>query len=173
MVPQSTLITAPSVEFGKLISACEQALGRSVCEGVDNTSKKLTDAERFLSILSAMKDSNSPVGLPPHLLAHVSFSVLTIAGELDMADILEVCSGMPFCYTGTKARGVVMLVITGTLTQWRDAVVSGSGANQVSSVRMGFNQIHNLFVGHGLGPIWNDYEQKPLNDGYTLLEFKP
>lgn len=172
MIPQSTLINAPSVDFSTLINAADKVLGRSVCEGVDKTSKNLSDAERFLSILAALKDVQSPVGLPPNLLTHVSFSVLTMASDLDMMDILESCSGMPFTQTETTMRGVVLAVISGTLQQWRDAVVTGAQEHQQPNVRVGFNQIHNVFVAAGLGSCWNSYEQKPLNTGYTLLEYK-
>ena len=171
MVPQSTLINAPSVDFGTLINAADQVLGRSVCAGVDSTAKKLSDAERFLSLLAALKDIHSPVGLPPNLLTHVSFSVLTIASELDMLDILEACSGMPFTQTETTMRGTVLAVISGTLQQWRDAVVSGSQEHQQPNVRLGFNQIQNVFVGAGLGSCWNNFEQKLLHNGYTLIEY--
>jgi hypothetical protein len=172
MVPQSTLVTAPSVQFGTLISICEQAMDRSVCKGVDNTSKHLSDAEKFLSILASLKDITSPVGLPPNRLTLVSFSVLTIASDLDMLDILEACSGMPFIQTETSMRGMNLSIISGTLHQWRDAVVSGSHSKQ-PNVRLGFNQMHNLFVGVGLGQVWNKYEQQPLDKGYKLIEFKP
>jgi hypothetical protein len=169
---RSTFIAQPSVAFPVLLQACDEVLGHAVTHGVDNTAKNLSDAERFLSILAAMRNAEAPVGFPPNLLTHVSFSVLTIADKIDMMDILEACSGMAFTHTETKLRDVLVVVITGTVRQWRDAIVTGTNHNQLV-LREGFNQIHNLFVAAGLASVWNDYEQKPQDDGtYLLIEYK-
>lgn len=172
MTPHSIFVAHPAVAFETLLRACQETLDHSVTRGVDNTSKKLSDAERFLSILSVMQDVDSTVGLPPNLLTHVSFSVLTVATELDILDILEACSGMPFIHAETKLRGTLIAVITGTMQQWRDAIVTGTQHKQ-SIIRAGFNQMHDLFVQVGLCSIWNDYEQQPEDDGtYKLIEYK-
>lgn len=173
MIPRSIFVAQPAVAFPVLLQACDEMLVHKVTQSVDDTVKRLSDSERFLSILAAMSDSQALVGLPPNLLTHVVFSVLTVATDVDMLDILESCSGMPFTHTETKARGCVIAVITGSLQQWRDAVVTGTKHNQMT-IRSGFNQIHDLFVQAGLCSIWNDYEQKPQDDGtYTLIEYKP
>ena len=169
---RSTFIAQPSVAFPVLLQACDEVLGHKVTHAIDNTEKNLSDAERFLSILAAMRDANAPAGLPPNLLTHVSFSVLTVADGCDMMDILESCSGMAFTHAETKLRNVLVVVITGTVQQWRDAIVTGTNHSQ-ATVRAGFNQMHDLFVQAGLVSVWNDYEQKPQDDGtYLLIEYK-
>lgn len=173
MTPRSIFIAQPAVAFDSLLMACSETLDYNVTNGIDSTEKKLSDSERFLSILAAIRDPEAPAGLPPNLLTHVSFSVLTISSDVDMMDVLEACSGMAFTYAETKFQGVLVAVITGTMQQWRDAIVTGT-KHQQATIRIGFNQMHDLFVQVGLGSIWNDYEQKPQDDGtYTLLEYKP
>lgn len=169
---RSVFISQPAVAFPVLLQACDEVLGHKVTHGVDNTAKKLSDAERFLSILAAIRDAEAEVGFPPNLLTHVSFSVLTVADQADMMDVLESCSGMPFTHAETKMRGALVAVITGTVQQWRDAIVTGTNHIQ-PSIRAGFNQIHDLFVQVGLSAVWKDYEQKPNDDGtYLLIEYK-
>lgn len=169
---RSTFIAQPAVAFPVLLQACDEVLGHKVTHGVDNTAKNLSDAERFLSILAAMRNVAAPVGFPLNLLTHVSFSVLTIANEVDMMDILESCSGMPFTQTETKMRNVLVAVITGTVQQWRDAIVTGTNHEELA-IRAGFDQMHDLFVQVGLASVWNDYEQKPQDGGsYSLIEYK-
>jgi hypothetical protein len=169
---KSIFIVQPAVAFPALLQACSEVLDHPVTTGVDQTSKRLSDAERFLSILAAMQGAGAKVSLPPNLLTHVSFSVLTVAAEADIIDILECCSGMPFMPAETKLRGALVAVLTGTMQQWRDAVVTGSLHAQ-PVIRQGFNQVHDLFVRVGLSSIWNDYEQRPQDDGtYLLLEYK-
>jgi hypothetical protein len=171
MTPKSIFIAQPTVEFPVLIKACAEILNHNVSAHVDKTIKNISDSERFLSILSAMRDERAGVGLPPNLLTHVSFSVLTVATEADMLDILESCSGMAFTHTETKIRSVLAAVISGTMQQWRDAIVSGTG-HALPSIRTGFNQIHDLFVQQGLAALWNSFEQKPQSDGtYKLIEY--
>ena len=90
-----------------------------------------------------------------------------------MMDILEACSTMAFTYAETKMRGCLVAVITGTIQQWRDAIVTGTQHSQ-ATIRGGFNQMHDLFVQVGLYQIWSDFEQKAQDDGsYTLIEYKP
>lgn len=166
----SIFIAQPSVSFDILLQACADTLDHKVTGGVDNTAKRLSDSEKFLSILAAMRDAQATASLTPNLLTHVSFSVLTIANDVDMIDILEACSGMAFTYTETQVRGGLLAVITGTMQQWRDAIVTGSQHSQLA-IRAGFDQLHDLFVQVGLGSVWKDYEQAPLKDGtYRLIE---
>lgn len=173
MIPHSVFVAQPAVEFDILLATCNKTLDYKVTTGIDTTARKLSDSERFLSILAAIRDPEAPAGFPPNLLTHVSFSVLTVSSDDDMMDILESCSGMSFTYAETRVRGVLVAVITGTMQQWRDAIVTGT-KHQQSTIRAGFNQLHDLFVQVGLCSIWNDYEQKPQDDGtYVLLEYKP
>ncbi len=118
-----------------------------------------------------MRDERAPVGLPPHLLKHVSFSAFIGADERDMLEILQL-SAMPFVVVETIARGVQAAVVTGTLDQWRDAVVSGCSRGVPSPVRCCFNKLHGLFVAAGLN-VWRDYTPQGTPDQtFLLLEDK-
>lgn len=166
--PQSILVSAPGVNFDELISACVQSLSHSVTTEIEETFRKLTDAEKFLSILNHLKETEYL-----RLLDHVSFSVLTLAEYADMVDLMEVCSGMPVIQTESKMRGALVAIITGTLKQWREAVVIGSNHPE-PSIRSGFCQIHDLFVQAGLHSVWNEYEHQMRDDGtYGLIEYQP
>jgi len=118
-----------------------------------------------------MRDEKAPAGFPPHLLRHVSFSALIGADERDMLEILQVAS-MPFVAVETIARGVQIAVVTGTLDQWRDAIISGCAKGVPTSVRHCFNKLHGLFTAAGL-KVWPDYSSRPNHDQtYLLLEDK-
>ena len=117
MLPNAVLIQQPVVDFSTFLAVTNQALGYSPSAGVDGCRRQLHDAEKFTSCLSAMKDGNASVSLPPHLMAHVSFSMLVMAEDGDMQDTLEYCAGMPFVRADTLMRGVSVAVITGTLSQ--------------------------------------------------------
>lgn len=173
MIPQPILITQPAVNFAQLASLTHQALGYSVTQSTDGYHRKLSDAEKFISSLDALRDPDAPVGLPPELLAHVDFAVLIAAIDRDMQDILSICSGMPFVVNDTTARGIQIAVIKGNLQQWRDAVAGGCSDRTQPMVRAGFNNIHRMFIEADLGSVWCDFTttRRPDNT-YLLLEDK-
>jgi hypothetical protein len=118
-----------------------------------------------------MRDERAPVGLSPHLLKHVSFSAFIGADERDMLEILQL-AGMPFVVVETIVRGVQAAVVTGTLSQWRDAVVSGCSRGVPTPVRHCFNKLHGLFIAVGLN-VWGDYTPRSAPDQtFLLLEDK-
>jgi hypothetical protein len=115
-----------------------------------------------------MKNQNAPVGLSPNLLSHVSFSILLATNERDLMDILECCSSMSFTTADTIARGIQAAVVTGTLSQWKTAVLSGCHETTEPSVRFLFNKILAQFEGANLG-VWSDCSRKNHREDNTLL----
>jgi hypothetical protein len=172
MMPDAVLIQVPSIDFRTFIGLSHKVLGRSPATSSDACRRELSDAERFLSCLAAMRDERAPVGLSPHLLKHVSFSAFIGADERDMLEILQLCAGMPFVVVETIVRDVQAAVVTGTLSQWRDAVVSGCAKGVPTPVRHCFNKLHGLFTASGLN-VWGDYTPRSSPDQtYLLLEDK-
>ena len=172
MQPKVLLVTTPSVDFRAFLGACVQVLGYSPATAADASPRDLSEPEKFLSCLASLRDQQAPAGLTPNLLSHVSVSAVGGADERDMLDILERCAGMPFVTAETLARGVLAAVITGTLSQWRDAVAAGSVREAEPSVRAGFNKVYGLFCGVGLN-VWSDYRAREAPDCTLLLEYKP
>jgi len=172
MMPSVVLISVPSIDFRTFIGLSHKVLGRSPAASSDACRRELSDAERFLSCLAALRDERAPAGLSPRLLSHVSFSALVGADERDMLDILQCCAGCPFVVVETVVRGVQAAVVTGTLSQWRDAVVSGCSKGIESSVRHCFNKLHGLFIAAGLN-VWGDFQTRQAPDQtFLLLEDK-
>jgi len=168
--PSAILISQPLIDFGTFIGLSHKMLGRSPASASDACRRELSDAERFLSCLAAMRDDKAPVGFLPSVLAHVSFSVLVAADERDMLEILQLAN-MPFVTAETLARGVLAAVITGTLGQWRDAVKSGSSPTAEPAVRYCFNKIYGLFNATGLN-VWGDFRPREAPDQTFYLEDK-
>lgn len=166
------MVQVPSIDFNTFIGLTHRTLGRNLAESVDASRRNLADAERFLSCLAAIRDERAPAGLPPRLLTHVSFSALIGADDRDMQDILQCCAGMPFIATETIIRGTQVAVVTGTLAQWRDAVVSGCVAGIAPTVRHCFNKLYGLFCSVGL-KVWGEFHTHQTPDKtFLLLEDK-
>jgi hypothetical protein len=97
--------------------------------------------------------------------------VFVVAEERDMRDILECCSGMSFVTADTLITRVQAAVVTGTLAQWRDAVVAGFVREAEPTVCAGFHKIHGLFLGMNLD-VWSDYDTRAAAEGTFFMEKK-
>ena len=170
MPVEAVLITGPAIDFTTLLSLAHHAFGYNIAGNADASHRKMVDAEKFLSCLAAFKEEDGEV--TPSLLSHVSFSVLVIADESDLLSILDRTSGMSFVRGETTAANVNVAVITGTLAQWRDAVVSGTDETTPPIVRTCYSKILLLFDRAGLTSVWNNFERHtaPDHSGF-LLEY--
>ena len=170
MKPNAALVNRPSIDFKTFLGLTYQATGRSVSSKADASTRDLSDAERFLSCLAAIRDPDAAPGLVPSLLTHVSFSIFVAADDVDILDILQ-ATGMPFVMADTIVNNAKIAVITGTLAQWRDAVTSGSTPSVLMPVRQCFNKIYALFEAAGLD-VWTGFRAKSAPDQTFYLEDK-
>jgi len=166
--PEILIVQRPDVDFPAYLAIAMKVLGHSPASAADASSHRLTTASRFLSCLSAMKNSEAGVGLNPKLLAHVMYSVLIVADELDVLDVMECTGGMPFVSTETIARGVLLAIMSGSLAQWKLAIVAGSTPEMTPGVRYAFNQIQKQFQSEGIN-LWAGYRQQQAADNVTYL----
>ena len=164
MLVETALIVGPAIDFTTLLSLAHEALGYDIAGVADTSPRKLSDAEKFLICLAGLKDESAEV--TSNLLSHVSFSVLVIAEERDLLDILERTSGMAYVRAETKARDVNVAVLSGTLAQWRNAVASGTDETTSVTVRTCFSKILLLFDSIGLTSVWSNFERTADRSGY-------
>lgn len=169
MITDAILIQQPAIDFATFLGLAHKMLDYHLSEKADSSRRDLHDGEKFLTCLAAMEDRNAHVNVTPdsHLVHHVSFSVLIAIDERDMTKVLELCATMPFVVSETMVRGVQMGVITGTLGQWRDAVVAGCRPNVEHSIRTLFNKILTLFEAVNLN-MWGHYNRKSVGNTFLL-----
>jgi len=168
MKPEAIIICRPEVDMSTFLGIALKVLGRSPVATADASGLQLSDTGRFLSCLASLRNSRAGVELNPKLLPHVSFSILIVADESDMMDILECAAGMPFVVAETTLRGVLLVVVTGTLAQWKAAVLAGSSPDVIPTVRYVFNRLYGLFKDEQLD-LWGDFRQYPAHDQVTFL----
>jgi hypothetical protein len=65
MMPDAVLIQVPSIDFRTFVGLSHKVLGRSPAASSDACRRELSDAERFLSCLAAMRDERHPWGCRP------------------------------------------------------------------------------------------------------------
>jgi hypothetical protein len=171
MSVEAVLINSPAIDFTTFLSLAYEAMGYNLAGAADASHKKLTDPEKFLSCLAALKDQSGEI--TPKLLPHVAFGVLVVAEERDLPDILDMTSGMSFVRAMTVPN-VEIVVISGTLLQWRHAVAAGTNEAAPPIVRTCYSKILMLFDRAGLTSTWNDFERRmaPDHSGFLLEDNK-
>ena len=90
MPVETLLIISPAIDFTTLLGLAHDALGYDIASVADASPRELSDAEKFLVCLAALKDESAEITF--NLLSHVSFSVLVIAEAVNHdapADILR------------------------------------------------------------------------------------
>ena len=165
MPAETVLIIAPAIDFTTLLGLAHDTLGYDIASAADASPRKLSDAEKFLVCLAALKDESAEIAF--NLLSHISFSVLVIADERDLLEILE-RAGMPFVCAETKARDVNVAVLSGTLVQWKNAVAAGTHEDAPVTVRTCFSKILLMFDCVGLTSVWSNFERQADCGGFYL-----
>jgi hypothetical protein len=167
MPVEAVLVSSPAIDFTTLLSLTYQALGQNIGNTADASHRKMVDAEKFLSCLAVLKDRSGEI--TKEILSHVSFSVLVIADECDLADILDATSGMSFVHS-VPTPNIGIVVVSGTLQQWHDAVASGTKETALPTVRACYSKILLLCDRAGLTSVWSDFDRRMAHDhnGFIL-----
>lgn len=168
MKPDCRIVGTQVVDWDSFLRVAVQVLGRSPAQNSDNCLRQIAPSERMTSVLAALKNPEAEPSLDPRFWGHLVFTVLVVAGEEDLQDIVEICSEMPFTKCETMVRGVDLGVITGRFSQWQHAVVCGSQPDVELSVRMFFNNLYGQFQTHGVGQAWANLELKDAKIGFYL-----
>ncbi len=166
MTPEVALIQQPAIDFGALLTIASQALGYSPAAAGDASPRNLSPVERYLAALAAMHDEGASVEPQPGLLDHVSYGVLLAATQADTLDLFACTAGMAHQFAETVRPDVLLSIISGTLGQWRSAMLCGT--NRTPNSRAACCKIIGLFERVGLGSVWNDYTRKPVVGGFLL-----
>jgi hypothetical protein len=162
----AVLISEPSIDFATLLGLTHEALGQNVAEAADVSHRKLCPSEKYLTCLATMADSQSII--TPRLLSHVSFGFLVVVDTHELIDILNVAVGMSFVSVPTLMAGCDIIIITGTLAQWRDAIASGTSKATQPTVRACYSKILWIFDQMGLSTVWKDFDRSSDRGGYYL-----
>ena len=164
----AVFIAKPCFDFNSFLGITGSALGYSPAGASDASVKKLSDAERFISCLAAVRDSEALAGFQEGLLTHISYSILLAAPESAILDILSYVSGMSFIVVNTVVRGASIIILTGTIEQWKNAIADGLSCK--SKVRAYYTILYRLFIQERLN-VWKDYRVNTGRDKCLLLTY--
>jgi len=144
-----SLVQFSMLDLGKVLPLGRAAFDRNIAESADNAGYE--PPLHHMLCIASLKDMSvkTAADVAPYFnLFHAGF--LVAADERDLAEIFEVAS-MPCITTESLERGWFVSFISGSLSQWRDAMLRGSQRKVSREVRHTYNQIYTEFRNIGLG----------------------
>lgn len=165
------LVQLSSLDLSTFLPIGRKVLDRSLSEKPDNAglNPPLNHMLCVASIKSKDIKANAAACKPYLNLFHAGFLIASY--DRDLPEILEI-AGLPSVTTESVERSLMLTFISGSLSQWRDALLRGC-QNEVSrGVRDIYNSVYREFKRIGIGPAFdfNQFENK--KDRTFLLENK-
>lgn len=175
MDDQITLIGMNTVAWQEYLSLTSEWFGHSPSKGVDACPSKLTDFAKYTASLGEFLvgkelDAKRTLRERGPWLQHTFFTFMFIASDAIVLKVAETTDLSVLSAKAEEGRGVV---VSGTLEQWRDAVVLCCGVHSNKRLRSIFNQIKQIFDQMGLQDVFFEFRPKDAGDGTFLLEYKP
>lgn len=155
-MPAFQIITEPKINWPRLYSLSRMALDRSISASCDSLPYEPKPGEQYIRSLMGL---NEPDGEDwnPALYGHLCYGAAWVGTHAESLATVTCCPGMAIELT--PAAGEQLLgIVTGSLGQWRDAIVCGTNHRGLG-IQEAFCQLMRAFELRGLGPVWRDYHK--------------
>ena len=159
------LITRPAIDFHTFLDVGQKVMGYSLAVASDASSREVADAEQLLRLSGC---DPSTKGDPWNRLPDCSPTSRSRLCSSRMTRHARYSGVLRGCrlQRPKRSHGNQVAVVSGTMTQWRDAVKAGSFLGEEVSVRQGFDRIRELFCHEGLD-VWTDSNVREAPDRIT------
>lgn len=164
------LVSFTNVNLKKFLPLCRQAFGRNLAEQADSAGYE-PPLHHIMCIASLKnKDRISISSLTSYMnMFHAGF--IFALDERDSAEVLEICS-MPSLLVESQARGVMVIYVTGLLTQWQEALLKGCRPEAGREARHIFNLVYGEFKKINLAELFKVNQVQCKTDQTFYLEYK-
>jgi len=165
-------IAITQVNWEKFIHFYKECVGESPTRGLDNQKIPLKDPASFcaslgfddnpLNTLRGSRDSENAK-------KHASFSVIT---NIDTELLIQILKYTELKCATKKAQAGILVVISGNILEWRDAIVAGCKEYSVFNLRVFMNQCHGILSSSKYREIFYNYSQVKCykGDGTFILK---
>lgn len=164
-----------AIDTETFLGASKEVLGRSLSKKLDAQGKDVTSVSGYLALLSALKNPDLDFNLilenPGSLLQHQFYVFLIACSRNTLNELLE--ETKLSIQSAESNSGIMLAVISGTLEDWRSAIINICSEKTSFNLRLLFDKILLLFEQEGLSRLWSQYTKKTLPDKtFKLLERK-
>lgn len=167
-MPEAYLIASTNVDWIKYLQESNIAIARSLTSSLDKQQLQATGLPAFLCTLAELRKQNSDpikaIRYYSELLKHVMLSFFVTTDENSILEILQT--------TDLSVIGNEAYVISGTLLQWQQSVVSCTRESVSFDTRLLFDKIYLLLDRNGLSEIFAAWNKRRLQDQTFTLEPK-
>ncbi len=161
-------ISIPNIAWERYILDVAELSGHSPTFTIDHSTVPLSDFAKYVVSLDEFQNGSTITALEilrneSNPLNHLFFSFLIVCSKATLFRIMETTD---LNILSSKKK---ISVVSGTLRQWRDALVTYQNTKET---RLIFNMCLHFFAKMGLGNIWDSYRKHTMNDDTFLLEMK-
>jgi hypothetical protein len=167
-----TPIIAPNVDWRGFVTEAHAALKRSPIASLAMVGMKAGPLKTIIPALGEFQHEHTPA-IPflkgrdsDRVLDHLYVSFMVEAEEAVIGRLCAQCWLQAL--TPDDCRTVVIL--TGSLKEWRQMVIAGSRLHLEPGVRAVANEIHRYLLVAGLGDLFSDCTARKQTDGTIVLE---
>jgi len=169
-------VTLCQVNWTAYLNDSQELLGHNPARGVDASPSRLSDLAKFTASLAEfkLKEELKPtqtLRTPGPWLRHSFYGFLIHTSGTTILDMAE-STDLEVLSTSSLDKGMRAAIVSGTLAQWRDAVIVCCGANSKERTRRLFNLLKGFFDQLGLSEIWSEYTVINLPDKTYALEYR-
>jgi hypothetical protein len=169
MNPVAMIVVKPALDQLAFLPLCREMLGYSPARRADGANLK--EIPHLMTMLAGFRSEKVAPGVrgATDIYDLLHFGCLIAADERDMLPILEITSGMPFALTETVARGVLAVIVTGSLRQWRRAILRGCRAETTTQTRCAFGHLYTAFSALGLADLFGASKRVAPDHTFLLI----
>lgn len=172
MDPQAFPIAQSVINWGHYLTMMQKATGISLTRSLDRANMPADNLAAFIVTLNELKgDVDSALDALRNsgpFLHHLSVSFVVIAESQTMRDLLE---GVDLHVTigETLKSGVEIAVVSGNLSQWRNAVIDGCSEGTSYGLRALMGKCMLYFEQAGLHHLWAFFKKTTMHDSTFKL----
>lgn len=171
MLPAVTLISQPDFDKKTFLTGVRQVLNRTITGPVD--AAKESDnihAATIVNLCELLKPNQnyySAIRNPGSVLRHLMFSFMAVSLRDHCLEFSQHTT--IYCHSVRSSSGMFFHLLSGTLEQWRLAIINCSSDVTEQDFRVLVNKCLLIFDQIGLKDLWFDFSRKQLNDGTIKL----
>lgn len=165
-------LVSTEVNWNQLLVIAKQALGRNVAHQLDSVGMSPISVAAYIATLGAFHDwelrPNDILKDAGPLLKHAFFGFLVISSVGVLMEIME-DTPLNVMSATSVMTDVRISVITGTLEEWRTAIINGLSALSGVELRLFLGRCMAHFESLGLGLLWVNHKKSVMLDKSIIL----
>ncbi len=167
-------IIGSDVSWAELIKDIAELTGQSPSSSIDSYGFNLTDYARFVSSVDEFRAEGTRNPLKRiqdanDILNHLHFGFL-MHGKSSLFFIMLEQTDLKI--TTSRIEGGRVGIVTGTLLQWKQAVINILSGKVTAESKWVFSYCYDFFQSIGLQSVWADYRKSQTDEHIYLLEYK-